>query len=500
MRSPGVIKRRRDCSVWAAYAAMFAQPHRLGGHVRGGEGSQMAKAPRVIVVSNRLPVQRVGRGETARWQVSPGGLVGALDPIMRRSGGGWVGWAGIAGKTPKPFVHGNLKIRPVPLTHYEVEAFYHGLSNSTIWPLYHDAIRTPEFHRDWWGPYVEVNRRFAKAAAAEARRGDLIWIHDYHLQLVPQMLRELRDDVRIGFFLHIPFPPEELFAWLPWRKLLLEGLLGADLVGFQTYAMAQNFSRAARAFTSAEGTDTLLEFERREIKVGSYPISIDTAWFEEMAADPAVIARAQQIRRDVGSRKIMLAVDRLDYTKGIDVRLQAMTELLRRGNFGVDDAVLMQVAVPSRERVPDYQRMRTRIEQMVGRINGEFGKPGSVAVDYFRRSIGREELVAYYRAADVMLVTPLRDGMNLVAKEYIATRLDSSGVLVLSEFAGAARELRRSLLVNPRDIDATASIMEAALRLPREEGRRRMNILRTVVRRHDVFEWADSFIGALLRG
>jgi alpha,alpha-trehalose-phosphate synthase [UDP-forming] len=371
------------------------------------------------------------------------------------------------------------------------------MSNSTFWPLYHDAIRPPEFRREWWWRYVEVNERFAKAAAAAAHPGDLIWVQDYHLQLVPKMIRALRDDVRIGFFLHIPFPPEELFAWLPWRVQILEGLLGADVVGFQTYQAAQNFSRAARAFTAAEGSDTLLTFEGRKVHAKSFPIAIDTRWFEQTAASEKVSRQAADIRRKVGKRKILLCVDRLDYTKGIDHRLMAFEEMLRRGNVSVDDCMLMQIAVPSRERVADYAELRTRIEQMVGRINGEYSGPGQIAVHYFRRNLQREELVAYYRAADVMVVTPLRDGMNLVAKEYVATRVDGSGVLVLSEFAGAARELRRALLVNPRDEEGMASTMEAALSLPEDEARQRMAFLRTMVRRHDVFEWASQFVEAL---
>lgn len=424
----------------------------------------------------------------------------ALEPIVRERGGSWVGWTGSSGSAPRRLEVGGLGIRPVALSAHEVETYYHGFSNSTLWPLYHDAIREPEFRRDWWKPYHDVNLRFARAVAAAAKPGDLVWVHDYHLQLVPRMLRAIRDDLKIGFFLHIPFPPEELFAWLPWRGQILEGLLGADVVGFQTYAGVQNFSRAARAFTAAEGTDAQLDFQGRTITVRSFPISIDTAWFERAAASDATRRAAREIRSSIGDRRqIILGVDRLDYTKGIDTRLQAFEELLRQKRISVDNCVMVQVAVPSRERVGDYAKMRTTIEQMVGRINGEYSEPGRVAVHYFRRNLSREEVVAYYRAADVMLVTPLRDGMNLVAKEYIATRIDNSGVLVLSEFAGAARELRRALLVNPRDIDGVASTLAAALALPRDEARHRMAVLRTVVRRHDVFQWANEFVEAMSR-
>jgi alpha,alpha-trehalose-phosphate synthase [UDP-forming] len=424
----------------------------------------------------------------------------ALEPILRARGGAWIGWTGATGPAPRPSVQGEINIRPVSMSGAEVDGFYHGFSNSTIWPLYHHAIRTPTFHRPWWARYAEVNLRFARAAARAARRRDTVWIHDYQLQLVPMMLRELRPDLKIGFFLHIPFPPEELFAWLPWRRQILTGLLGADLVGFQTYADAQNFSRAARRYAGAEGTDTRLTFGGRTIAVNDFPISIDFRAFEAAASKPSVIRQAERIRERVGAnRKIILAVDRLDYTKGIDVRLRAYSELLRRGEVKVEKTVLIQIAVPSRDAVLEYAQLRSTVEQAVGRINGEYGLPGWVAVHYFRRSVPRDELLAFYRAADVMAVTPLRDGMNLVAKEYVACRTDNTGVLVLSEFAGAAREMRRALLVNPLDVDGTGAAMLAALKMPRAEMKQRMSILRMVVRRHDVFDWAEEFLDALAR-
>jgi trehalose 6-phosphate synthase len=455
----------------------------------------MARSGRLIVVANRLPVTRVGQGASARWQRSSGGLVTALEPVLRNRGGVWVGWTGSAGRAPRPFENDGLNIRPVALSAGEVERFYNGMSNRTFWPLYHDAIRTPEFRRDWWMTYREVNERYARAAARAAARNDVFWVHDYHLQLVPQMIRDRRPRQRIGFFLHIPFPPEEIFAWLPWRATLLRGMLGADVVGFQTAENVQNFSRLARRYVGAEGTDTELQCEDRRIRVLSYPISIDFAEFNEMASRPEVQAEAQQIRARMGrKRRVILSVDRLDYTKGIDVRLSAIEEMFRRRRVSVDDAVFVQIAVPSREPVPDYAQMRSTIEETVGRINGEFSEPGRVAVHYFRRSLSRAQLVAYYLAADVMLVTPLRDGMNLVAKEYVACRVDNTGVLVLSEFAGAARELRRAILVNPRDVDGMVSAIDAALRMPRAEMKRRMMILRMQVRRHDVDVWANSFL------
>lgn len=456
------------------------------------------RRPQIVVVANRLPVRRVTRGGVADWELSAGGLVTAMQPVLSRTSGCWVGWGGSSGRKTRPFLHDGIRILPVSLSEREVETFYHGFANRTLWPLYHHAIRTPEFLRQYWRPFVEINRRYARAAIRAAGRNDVIWIHDYHLQLVPHMVREMRPNARIGFFLHIPFPPEELFAWLPWRQWILHGLLGADLVGFQTAGDAQNFSRVARRYTAADGTDTELEFRGRTVRVGVFPISIDFTAFENLARQPLVLRQAHDIRRRLGAhRKLILSVDRLDYTKGITARLRAFEELLQKKAVTVDDCVFLQIAVPSRETVKEYVDMRETLERTIGRINGEFSEPGRVAVHYFRRSLPREELVAYYRAADVMLITPLRDGMNLVAKEYVATRVDNSGALVLSEFAGAARELRRALLVNPNDIDALGATLAYALKMPHIEGRRRMATLRMVVRRADVYHWADEFLNAL---
>lgn len=453
----------------------------------------LPKSKPIVIVANRLPVQRVGD----RFVESAGGLVTALVPTLKARGGAWVGWPGVP--TPlRRFRFENFRVQPVHISEAEEDGFYNQFSNRTLWPLYHDAIRTPEFDHSWWRPYVVVNHRYAKAAAAVAPRNGLVWVHDYHLQLVPAMLRGMRPDVRIGFFLHVPFPPEELFAWLPWRERILEGLLGADVVGFQTQASARNFSRAAREYNLAEGTDTELAVGRRKVRVGTFPISIDFQWFADAASKPESLREASLLKRRLGaSRKILLSVDRLDYTKGIDLRLLAFEAMLKRKRVRVSECVFIQIASPSREPVHEYAQMRVRIEQLVGRINGEFSEPGRVAVHYFRRGYTREQLAAYYRAADVMIVTPLRDGMNLVAKEFVATRSDYSGVLVLSEFAGAARELRQATIVNPRNIEGMADAFETALNTSKRDARHRMAILRTIVRRHDVFEWADNFLEAL---
>jgi len=455
----------------------------------------MAGGSEYIIVANRLPVRRATRAGLAVWRTSPGGLVSALTPVLREVGGTWIGWSGASGSAPEPFDHEGIRNLPVPLSRAEVDGFYEGFSNGTLWPLYHDCVRAPQFRRRWWQPYVRVNERFAEAADTAAPRASHVWVHDYQLQLVPGMLRRRRPDLRIGFFLHIPFPPQELFAQLPWRHEILEGLLGADVVGFQTRTGAENFAQLARRYCGATTpTAGTLSHAGRTVHCGAFPISIEFERFAGEAADPRARERAAAVRRRLGEgRRIFLGIDRLDYTKGIDMRLKAFRQLIESGAATVDDCVLVQTAVPSRERVAAYRRERQRVEHLVGEINGELSAIGRVAVHYLHKNLEFAELVALYLAADVMLVTPLRDGMNLVSKEFVASRWDERGVLVLSEFTGAAHELRSALFVNPHDVDGMAARLARALALPQEEQRTRMRAMRQTVRRYDVFHWARSF-------
>jgi trehalose 6-phosphate synthase len=456
------------------------------------------KRSHLVIVANTLPVRRAERAGERQWETSPGGLVSALAPIAQREGGAWVGWTGERDRARNPFVHDHLLNVPVTVSAAQVDGSYEGVCNRTIWPLYHQAVRPPEYHRHWWRHYVEMNERFANRAAKVAAPGARVWVHDYHLQLVPHMLRHRRDDVRIGFFLHIPFPPAELFAHLPWREEILEGILGADCVGFQTKADAGNFNRVARQFVGAKRTTTGVEVDGRRVRVGAFPISIDTRHYASVAEQPEVVARAERFKAQLGSgRKVLLGVDRLDYTKGIDVRLNAFRQLLLNRPETATDAVFVQVAVPSRERITEYKDLRRSVEELVGSINGTHAEVGSPVVHYLRRNLPFEELIAIYQAADVMVVTPLCDGMNLVSKEYVATRFDDTGVLILSEFAGAAAELKDALLVNPHDVNGMAEAMEQALTMPPDAVRRRMRRLRRVVGRHDVHEWARQFLVAL---
>ncbi len=468
--------------------------------VEMGEGH---RSPELVIVANRLPVRAVTVDGATSWEPSPGGLTSALTPALReraqRNGQAvWIGWSGVAGTSPVPASHEGVELRAVTLSEEDQEEFYLGFANATLWPLYHDAIRAPTFDRGWWQRYQAVNARFAAAAAGAASRGASVWIHDYQLQLVPRMLRDMRPDLRIGFFLHIPFPPQELFLQLPWRREILLGLLGADLVGFQVPGAAANFARLARRLVGVRGTDTSIEFGGRQVRVGAFPISVDTEQLVREASGPATEARARQIRRDLGDPElILLGVDRLDYTKGIDRRVRAVAELFADGTFTPSKHVMVQIAVPSREVDPHYQRERHRLEQLVSEVNGEFSGVGHPVVHYLHQSVPFDELVALYRAADLMLVTPLRDGMNLVAKEYVSCRVDDDGVLVLSEFAGAATQLRGAILVNPHDLDGTKEAISYALSLTPEEVRSRMRRLRRTVRRHDVHAWARSFLRAL---
>ena len=463
-----------------------------------------------VVVANRLPIDIERRPDgTTGWKRSPGGLVTALEPLLRRQRGAWVGWPGNVDDVdiPDRIDVDDLRLQLVRLDATDIAEYYEGFSNATLWPLYHDVIVKPIYHRQWWERYVDVNRRFAAATSRAAAPGATVWVQDYQLQLVPRMLREQRPDLTIGFFLHIPFPPVELFRQLPWRTEIIEGLLGADLVGFHLPGGAQNFlylSRQLAGFETSRGSVGVrsrfgaVQLASRTVRVGAFPISIDSSGLDRKARERSIRLRAKEIRGELGNpRTIMLGVDRLDYTKGIDVRLKAFGELLAEGRIKGDDTVLVQLATPSRERVESYQLLRDDIERQVGHINGEYGEVGRPVVDYLHRAVPRDELIAFFVAADVMLVTPLRDGMNLVAKEYVACRSDLGGALVLSEFTGAAAELQQAYLVNPHDLEGVKDAIEAAANQPVEAGRRRMRSLRRQVLAHDVNRWARSFLDAL---
>jgi trehalose 6-phosphate synthase len=477
-----------------------------------------------LLVANRLPMDRgaTSQDEKSGRPSSLAGLVTSLEPVVRTTGGAWVGWAGPLGAAQEPFDVNGVRLIPVPPSTEETERLYERFADATLWPLYHDVIVAPEFHRHWWDAYVAVNQQFADTTARHAADGAMVWVHDYHLQLVPSMLRRARPDLRIGFFNHIPFPGYEIFAQLPWRRRIVTGLLGADLIGFQRTADTTNFLRACRraaGLTTRANVVSMVERSGQDsstpgrvsparpdraqtggrlVRVGTFPVSVDSPGIDRLARSCEVRDRAGQIRAELGNPQIvLLAVDRLDYTKGILHRLKAYEELLDAGQLGPPRAVLLQVARPSREQVEDYRILREDVEREVGRINGSHAALGQLAVHHLHRSYSREEMIALFRAADVMLVTPLRDGMNLVAKEYVACRYDESGALVLSEFTGAADELGSALLVNPHDIDGLKEKILHAAEITPVEARRRMRSMRKRVRNHDASRWVGSFLQTL---
>jgi alpha,alpha-trehalose-phosphate synthase [UDP-forming] len=459
----------------------------------------------LIVVANRLPVVYIDEGADAGWQRSAGGLVSALEPALAGRSATWIGWSGHVGEDSEPTLPDELDglgIVGVPLTDEQVEQFYEGFSNGALWPLYHDVVVSPAYHRPEFVAYREVNAIFAAKVAELAPDDGTVWIHDYQLQLVPRMLRDLRPDLTIGFFLHIPFPPVELFAQLPWRRQILEGLLGANLVGFQTRDGALNFLAATRRLLGldpgGDRVDVPHEDGQRSVRVGAFPIGIDAQGFDAMARTPEVQARAQQIRDEMGGFPLLfLGVDRLDYTKGIDVRLRAFSEALAEGLLEASEVTMLQVAIPSRENVDEYQIIRDEVELLVGRINGDLGRVGDPAIHYLHQSVSREELVAMYVAADVLLVTPLRDGMNLVAKEYVASRTNDTGAAVLSEFTGAAEQLQEAFIVNPYDIEGLKRTLASVVASSPEELARRMQALRANVFEDDVDRWVRTFLATL---
>jgi trehalose 6-phosphate synthase len=468
---------------------------------------------RFIVVSNRLPFAfRRGAGGVWEAEAGSGGLVTALLPVLRDRGGTWIGWPGAPGAAREfapalssAGAKAGYALAAVPLDEAEVHGFYLGFSNEVVWPLFHDMTSLCNFDPSYWATYNAVNRKFAKVVAAHAERNDFVWVHDYHLMSVGAEMRRLGSKARLAFFLHIPFPGPDIFMKLPWRRALLEALLEYDLVGFQAVRDRRNFIACVQAVlpdASVEGRGTALTVTTatRRVRVGSFPISIDYNAFMRAADSTPVAEKARELHRLLPQRKLVLGIDRLDYTKGIALRLRAFELLLERHPDVRGKLSLLQVVVPSREEVPQYRAMKLEIEQLVGRINGAFARPGGwVPVWYEYRSLTRLELLAYYRAADIALVTPLKDGMNLVAKEYCACSIEEDCILILSEFAGAAEELGRgALLVNPYDVEGVAAALRTAHAMPQEERVARMRAMRRGIRRNDVFDWVDAFLRAAI--
>jgi trehalose 6-phosphate synthase/phosphatase len=467
----------------------------------GADGGAALERP-LVVVSNRLPFRAERDARGVRLIRSPGGLVSALEPVLQQRGGVWVGWAGetredadAAGGLRLPDA-GRVRYHPVPLSGTELAQYYGGFCNRTLWPLFHYFVSRTTIDGASWRTYERVNERFAAAAAAAAPPGALIWVHDYQLLRAPAFLRRLAPEARVAFFLHIPFPATDVFRVLPWSRSLLQGMLACDLVGFQVPSYAQHFLASAERLLGCEVDRAagVARFEGREVAVQAHPISIDVSLVEALAG------RVATPRRAAAERPVeILGVDRLDYSKGIYERLMAIERLLER-HPGLRRRVrFTQVMVPSRERVAEYSALKRQLDETVGRINGRFSERGWTPVSYLVRVLPPEELVPLYRHSDIALVTPLRDGMNLVAKEYVAAQLENDGVLILSEMAGAADELQEALLVNPFDVEAVAEALHRAIVMSDDERRARMSALRDRVRANDVHTWVRRFVDAAER-
>jgi trehalose 6-phosphate synthase len=446
----------------------------------------------------------------AGWKSSTGsgGLVTALAPLLRRFGGIWIGWPGtsdLQGRELRSLVtefakREGYRVAPVPLTSEDYERFYQGFCNEIIWPLFHDLQSLCNFDPAYWASAQKVEQSFADVVAKHARPDDLIWVQDYHLMGLGKVLTERGLTNRLAFFLHVPFPSPDIFCKLPWRLDVLRGLLHYQVIGLQTRRDLENFSDSVRrllpdAERFRSDTELRLEWEGHRSVAGAFPIGIDFDEFGTAADTPAVASRVQELRKEFGGRQIILGVDRLDYTKGIPYRLRSFRRALERFPELHRQVTLLQVVVPSRELVPEYQKLKAEIEQLVAQINGAFTQPGWVPIHHVFRTIERQELLAWYRLADVALVTPLKDGMNLVAKEYCACQVDGNGVLVLSEFAGAAEQMGGSaVLVNPYDIEGVADAIKRAVTMTPGARRPAMDQLRAGTREENVYWWLNRFM------
>jgi trehalose 6-phosphate synthase/phosphatase len=459
---------------------------------------------RLLIISNRLPISIAKKHGELRLQRSVGGLATGVGSFYKSYESLWVGWPGInvqkRQKEEQERIVAMLRTEqchPVFLTPYDIKQYYDGFCNDTIWPLFHYFNLFAKYDQKTWNIYQRVNEKFCDAVMEVARPDDCIWIHDYHLMLLPQMLREHLPDAKIGYFHHIPFPSFEIFRYLPWREEILEGLLGADLIGFHTYDYVRHFLSSVRRIIGYEHSFGEIGTGTRVVRADIFPMGIDYHRYSDAASSSSVQKEIASIRRKYGRRKIILSFDRLDYTKGIPLRLEAFDALLEKKPDYQEKISLMLVAVPSRTSVGQYRALKKRIDELVGRINGKYGTTDWVPVRYFYNFLPFETLVAFYSVADVALVTPLRDGMNLMAKEFLATKTTGMGTLILSEMAGAAQELGEAIIVNPNDQEEVIEAIEAALAMPEKEQAERNRIMQKRLMRYDIEHWVRDFLNRL---
>lgn len=466
---------------------------------------------KTIIVSNRLPLNVCVKEGEVKVSPSVGGLATGMKSIHQNSDSLWIGWAGVPSDEIEDSLQEEIKnlayfekCIAVPLSQQEVDEYYFGFSNRALWPLFHYFMEYVEYEESHWNTYKSVNQKFADTILEYLEEGDKVWVHDYQLFLVPQMIKEKRPDVSIGFFLHIPFPSYEIFRTLPWREEVLEGLLGADLIGFHTYDYERHFISSVSRVLHYQTNINSISVGNRTVKVDSFPMGIDYEKFHQEALKQQdknektlLKIRLEQNRELTPDAKFIISIDRLDYTKGIAKRLEALEYFLDKYPQFNEKVRLIMLAVPSRENVPQYQQLKKEVDELVGKINGKFSTATWVPVWYFYRSVPFEELVELYTSCEIAFLTPIRDGMNLVAKEYIASRVDQTGVLIVSEMAGVAQEMNDALLINPNDYNQMAEALKQALEMPKEEQITRNKILQNRIKRYNVEKWATTFMEAL---
>lgn len=458
--------------------------------------------PKTIIVSNRLPIKIKRENENLEYLPSEGGLATGLGSIYKQGENIWVGWPGlpVENEVEKEAIRERLRsesMMPVFLSAIEIEEFYEGFSNETLWPNFHYFNQYTIYDENLWKAYKKVNKKFAKVLEPVLNEGDTLWIHDYQLLLLPEMVRELNPNITIGFFLHIPFPSYESFRLLPWRRELLNGMTGADLLGFHTYDDMRHFLSSVNRLAGIGNTNGQINVGNRLILADALPMGIDYEKYASTASLPDTLDREVRYRTSLGNVKLILSIDRLDYSKGIPQRLLAFEEFLNRHQEFLEKVSLLMIVVPSRDNVPKYAQLKQEVDLLVGRINGEFGRMNWTPIHYFYRSFPLNALSAFYRMAHVALVTPMRDGMNLVCKEFIASKLDKKGVLILSEMAGASKELSDAILINPNNMEQLISALKEALTMPEKEQMIRMEIMQKSLKRYNIHAWVNLFMERL---
>jgi len=457
---------------------------------------------KLIIVSNRLPVKLQEKDGTLTYKTSEGGLATGLGSIYKKDDNIWIGWPGLVveEEEKQKRITTDLRqesMRPIFLTETEIKEFYEGFSNETLWPTFHYFSQYAVYDQQLWETYVRVNQKYCDEVVKQAGPDDTIWVHDYQLLLLPCMLRSRLPNITIGFFQHIPFPSYEIFRLLPWRKEILEGMLGSDLIGFHTYDDMRHFLSAVNRIVGLGSMHGWINTNNRSLLVDSFPMGIDYDKYADTAALEEVKKRDKVYRSNLIAEKIILSIDRLDYSKGIPQRLQAFELFLEKYPEFHEKVTLVMLVVPSRDAVEKYKELKEEIDEFVGRINGMYSHINWNPIQYFYRSFPLETLSAFYRMADVALVTPMRDGMNLVCKEYVASRLDQTGVLILSEMAGASKELSEALLINPNDINQMVDALHTALTMPEEEQRVHMSSMQETLKRYNIHHWVEMFMDRL---